>query len=98
MTFQDKQVQQCYDRNLARGNDDDAELGEVHALIATYDYFVMLEGPRSARVHETIDCLLLTRIRPALRSWYHRPGANMDSAAIKFRDQLNHLTGDFLEK
>lgn len=97
MTFQDKQLQQCYDRNLAGGSDDYAELREVHALIATHDYFMMLEGPHSARVHETIDHLLSTRIRPALGSWYRRLGVNIDSAAIEFRTQLSRLTGEQFE-
>ena len=90
-------MQQCYDRNLAGKRDDSPELREVHALIDTHDYFLMLEGPHSARVHETIDHLLSTRIRPALQCWYRRTGVRLDSTAIEFRNQLSHLAAERLE-
>ena len=97
MTSRDKQLQQCYDHNLAGQRDDSAELREVHALMDTHDYFLMLEGPHSARVHETIDHLLSTQIRPALRCWYCHSDVQRDSTAIEFRNQLSHLTGERLE-
>jgi hypothetical protein len=97
VTFQDTQLQQCYDRNLAGQRDDSVELREVHALIDTHDCFLMLEGSHSARVHETIDHLLSTRIRLALRGWYCHPGVRMDSTAIEFRNQLSRLAGERLE-
>ncbi|HUE36448.1 MAG TPA: hypothetical protein VMO20_03575, partial [Candidatus Acidoferrum sp.] len=66
-------------------------------LLATYNWFAMLEGTHSARVHETIDRLLSAQIRPALRHWYGRSGLEMDSTAIEFRNQLSRLAGERLE-
>ena len=66
MTFQDSQLQQCYETHLYEGGDSLEDLGPVHALIATHDWFVTLEGNHSVRVHETIDRLLSAPMRPGL--------------------------------
>jgi hypothetical protein len=97
MIFQDTQLQQCYDAHLGKVGNSLGDLGPVYALVATYDWFVMLEGTHSARVHETIDHLLSTEMRPALRHWYGRSGLEMDSIAIEFRNQLSRLSGERLE-
>ncbi len=97
MTFQDMQLQKCYDVHLAEGGSSLEDLGPVYALIATYDWFVTLEGNHSARVHEIIECLLSPEMRLALRRWYGRSDVEMDSAAIEFRNQLSRLAGERLE-
>ena len=97
MNFKDTQLQQCYDRNLLEADDVSGDLRRVRALIATHDLFQMLEGAHSARVHETIEHLLSTRLRPGLRRWYQRSGAETDSAAVEFREQLSRLAGERLE-
>ena len=97
MTFQDSQLQQCYDIHLGKVGNALGDLGPVYALIATYNWFAMLEGPHSARVHETIERLLSTEMRPALRHWYGRSGLKMDFIAIEFRNQLSRLAGERLE-
>ena len=97
MTFHDPQLQQCYDAHL--GNVDAAlgDLGPVYALISTHNWFARLEGAHSARVHETIDCLLSKPMRPALRRWYGRSVIEMDAIAIEFRNQLSRLAGERLD-
>jgi len=97
MTFTDAQLQKCYDRNLADAKDSSAMLRQVRALIGVYDWFQMLEGQHSSRVHEVMDHLLLPELRAGLREWYQRPGAEMNSATIEFRTQLNQLAGEQLE-
>ena len=94
MTFQDVQLQRCYDIHLGKVGDALGDLGPVYALMATYNWFAMLEGAHSARVHETINRLLSTEMRPALRHWYGRSGLEMDSIAIEFRTQLSRLAGE----
>jgi hypothetical protein len=74
------------------------ELCQVRALMATHDWFQMLEGPHSNRVHDMIDLLLLPEFRSGLRRWYRRPGSNLDANAITFRDLLSQLAGEKLEK
>jgi hypothetical protein len=91
------QLQKCYDTHLAKGGNALGDLGPFHALIAMYDWFVMLEGTHSARVHETIEHLLSTAMRPALRHWYGRSGLEMDPVAIEFKNQLSRLAGERLE-
>jgi hypothetical protein len=98
MNFADTQLQACFELYLtgARGVSD--ELREVSALLATHDWFRMLEGPHSPRVQETIEHLLSPPLRPGLRRWYRDPGANLGAAATEFRDQLSQLAGERLEK
>ena len=57
--------------------------------MATHDLFRMLEGPYSARLHETIDHLLSPDMRASLGRWYRRSDAETDSATIGFRDELS---------
>jgi len=98
VNFKDIQLQQCYDRNFREAVDASGNLRQVRALIATHNLFQTLEGSHSTRVHETIEHLLSTRLRPALRQWYRRSGAEMDSATVEFREQLSRLAGEQLEK
>ena|SRR5437868_14328519 len=101
MNFTDPQLQDCYDRNFAAFTGDpggSGELRQVRALIASHDLFRLMEGPHSPRVHEVIEHLLLPGLRPGLRSWYRRSGAETNSAAAEFRDQLNQLAGERLER
>ena len=97
MDFIDPLLQRCYESNFTQAGGFSGELPHVRALIAAHDLFQMLEGPHSARVHETIEHLLLPTLRPVLRSWYQRPGADGDPAAIALRDHLSQLVGEKLE-
>ena len=96
MVFRDRQLQQCYDRNFVEVVGFSGELREVCAVLAVHDFFQMLEGPHSERVHETMELLTSAQFRPALREWYMRCGNDMNAAAIAFRDQLIQLTGEKL--
>ena len=98
MNFTDPQLQKCYESNFAETGGFPDELRQVRALIGVYDLFQMLEGPHSPRVHETIEHLLLPGLRPVLRNWYQRSGAETNPAAVEFRDQLNQLAGERLER
>ena len=98
MRFTDAQLQKCYDQNFAEAKDGSEPLRRVHALMRVYDWFQMLEGQHSSRVHEVMDHLLLPEVRAGLREWYQRPGAEKDSATVDFRTQLNRLAGEQLEK
>jgi hypothetical protein len=97
MTFQDMLLQKCYDAHLGKVGNSLGDLGPIYALIATHNWFAMLEGNHSARVHETIDCLVSAQMRTALRHWYGRSGVQMDSAAVNFRNLLSRLAGERLE-
>ena len=97
MNFIDTQLQACFENNFAEAGGASDELRQVGALIATHDWFQMLEGSHSARVHETIDLLLSPGLRPGLRDWYRRSAAEMSSTGIEFRDHLSRLAGEKLE-
>jgi hypothetical protein len=97
MNFRDRQLQKYYDQSLSEASNVSKDLGPIQALIAMQDVFQMFEGPHSARVHETLEHLLSAQMRPGLRRWYQRPGAQTDPAEVEFRDQLNQLTGERLE-
>ena len=98
MDFTDTQLQSCFELYLteARGLSD--ELREVSALLATHDWFRMLEGSHSSRVQETIERLLSPALRSGLHRWYRHPAAKLGAAAIEFRDQLSRVAGERLEK
>jgi len=99
MNFTDTQLQACFELKLGdQMNGVPADLREVGALIATHDWFRMLEGAHSSRVHETIERLLSPRLRPGLHGWFRRPDSNRGTAAIEFRDRLNQLAGERLEQ
>ncbi len=98
MNFNDNQLQACFERNFAEAKGSSDEARKVGALIATHDLFQMLEGPHSSRVHEAIWLLLLPKLRPGLRAWYRRSGAEINPAAIELRDHLSQLAGERLEK
>lgn len=96
MSFTDTQLQACFERNLADTEATD-ELRQVRALIATHDWFKMLEGPHAQNVHDTIDILLSQELRPALRRWYGRPAASLDgNDAILLRNHLSFLAREKL--
>ena len=97
MKFTDPQLQKCYESNLTAAGGFSDERHQVSALIAAHDLFQMLEGSHSARVHETIARLLLPELRPGLRGWYQRSEADLNPAAVGFRDQLSQLAGERLE-
>ena len=98
MNFDDTQLQACFERNLAEAGGASAELCHVRALIATHDWFRMIEGGHSSRVHETIDHLLSPKLRPGLRDWYRRSGAKMSSTALELREHLSQLAGEKFEE
>jgi hypothetical protein len=98
MNFTDPLLQKCYESNFTQAGGFSSELSHVRALIAAHDLFQMLEGPHSPRVHETIEHLLLPGLRPVLRIWYQRSGAETNPAVVEFRDRLNQLAGERLER
>jgi hypothetical protein len=97
MNFTDTQLQACFELYLTEARGVAAEFREVSALLATHDWFRMLEGSHSPRVQETIERLLSPAVRPGLRRWYRRPDTKLGAAATEFRDQLSQLAGARLE-
>src|SRR5258705_2749823 len=96
MNFTDRQLRECYESALDTlcGFPDDVR--PVRALITAHDWFCLLEGPHSARVHEAIQNLLSPTLRPALRHWYRCFGADTDAQAVEFRNHLSQLAGEKL--
>jgi len=95
--FGDPELQRCYESNLAEIGPSPGQFREIGVLLTVHETFVMLEGAHSARVHETIDHLLLPELRPGLRRWYHQSSATLDSAGLATRDHLSQLAGERLE-
>jgi hypothetical protein len=97
MNFSDSQLQKSYDLNLATIVGSSEEVREVCALIAVHDFFEIIEGPHSARVHEIMDRLLSPGVRAGLRDWYRQCDSQLNASAAAFRDKLNLLSGERLE-
>ena len=97
MNFTDPQLQKCYESNFTGAGGISDEVRQVRALIAVHDLFQMLEGPHSSRVHEAIEHLLLSGLRPELRRWYQRSGGDKDRSAVALRDHLSRLAGERFE-
>ena len=98
VNFTDPQLQRCYESNFAEAHGFSNDLRQVCALIGAHDFFQMLEGNHSSRVHETREQLLLPELRAGLRRWYQRSGADKDQEAVALRDQLSQLAGEKLER
>lgn len=96
VNFTDTQLQACFESNLAETDLAD-DLRQVRALMATHDWFRMLEGGHSQRVQDTIELLLSRELRPDLHRWYRRPGAALDAEGLTLKDQLSRLAGEKLE-
>jgi len=94
MMFRDIQLQQYYARAFVDSVRFSGGLRQVCAVLAVHDFFQMMEGPHSERVHETMEALTSAQLRPALREWYARCGSELDGAAIALRDQLSQLMGE----
>src|SRR4051812_35559590 len=92
VNFSDPQLQKSYDLNLAAVIGSSEEVRQICALIAVHDFFQMIEGPHSARVHEIMEHLLSPGVRAGLRDWYRQRGSQLNAPAAAFRDQLNTLT------
>ena len=96
VTFTDSQLQACFERILADTDATD-ELRQVRALMATYDWFRVLEGPHTQRVQDATDLLLSRELRPSLHRWYARPGACLEGVGVSAtRDHLSQLAGEKL--
>lgn len=97
MNFSELQLEECYARHFTLVAGYSNEMRQVCALIAVHDFFQMMEGPHSARVHEVIEHLLSPKLRSGLRDWYRRCGTKLTPSAIDFREQLSQLAGEHLE-
>lgn len=97
MRFADAQLQKYYDQNFAEAKDGSEQLRQIRTLMGLHNWFQMLEGPHSSRVHEVVDHLVSREARAGLREWFRRPGAKTDPATLEFRKQLNRMTGEQLE-
>jgi hypothetical protein len=91
VNFTDPQLKKYYESTLDEATDFSFVMRQVGALINTHDFFQMLEGPHSARVHETVQHLLSPEMRPGLRRWYLIDDSDTDPSAAAFRDQLGRM-------
>ena len=95
MKFKDPEWERIYELNISSASYiDEIQERQVFALFGIVDWFRGIEGDDSLRLKEAIDHLLSTELRPALRSWYRRFGADMNPTAIQFREQLSLLAGE----
>jgi len=94
MTFRDAQLRQHYERTVSIVQGCPTEERPVCALLDAWHWFHLTEGDASPRATEAIECLLSAELRPALRGWYHRHGADMNPAATEFRDRLSETAGE----
>ncbi len=94
MTFRDGKLQQHCGRAAAVVSSCPPEQLPVLRLLDAWDWFRVTEGEDSPRAVEAIEHLLSAELRPALRQWYQRFGADMNENAIHSRDRLSELAGE----
>jgi hypothetical protein len=94
VTFRDPQLQKHCERAVSLVQGCPPDQIPVCALLDAWHWFHLTEGDASPRAGEAIEHLLSSELRPALRSWYHRFGADMNPAATEFRDRLGQLAGE----
>jgi len=96
--FNDTELQRCYESNLAGAGPAPGELTQISALLAVRTTFAALEGIRSARVHEAVEVLLSSELRPGLRRWYRLTHDSLDEFELELRNHLSNLAGERLEQ
>lgn len=94
MTFRDARLQQHCERAAAVMTGSPPEELQVLGLLDAWYWFGVTEGQDSPRAAEAIEHLLSAELRPALRQWYRRHGADMNENAIRFRDRLSTMAGE----
>jgi hypothetical protein len=94
MKFRDQQLQQHYDKTIVCVSNCPAEQLPILALLDALYWFQLIEGEQSSKVQELLEKLLSPELRPALRAWYQRFGDNINTGALKFREQLSVLAGE----
>jgi hypothetical protein len=94
MTFRDPRLQQHFERAATVVSGCPPEQLPILALLDAWYWFRVTEGEDSPRAPEAIEHLLSAELRPALRQWYLRAGADMNENAIHFRDRLSELAGE----
>jgi hypothetical protein len=94
MIFRDAKLQQHCERTASLMTSCPAEQLPVLGLLDAWYWFSLVEGEKSLRAAEAVEHLLSPELRPALRQWYQRWGADMNENAIRFRDRLSELAGE----
>lgn len=91
MNFTDSQLKKYYESTLEETTDISFVMRQVGAMINTHDYFQILEGPHSARVHVTVQYLLFPEMHLGLRRRYLRTNAYTYASALEFLEQLGRM-------
>ena len=91
MTFRDARLQQHCERATAVAAGCPPAQLPVLGLLDAWYWFRVTEGDDSPRVVEAIEHLLSDELRPALRQWYLRQGADLNENALRIRDYLSVL-------
>ena len=94
MTFRDARLKQHFERATTAVSGCPPELLPVLGLLDAWYWFRLTEGEDSPFAAEAVEHLLSPELRPALRQWYQRWGADMNENAIRFRDRLSELAGE----
>jgi hypothetical protein len=84
MNFTDSQLKKYYESTLEETTDISFVMRQVGAMINTHDYFQILEGPHSARVHVTVQYLLFPEMHLGLRRRYLRTNAYTYASARRY--------------
>lgn len=96
MNFTDPRAGECYKSNFVEVEGQSREKRQVHALMAVHEFISITQGPDSSGVHETVWHLLLPRLRPELRRWYHRSDSGRHAGAVALRSHLSTFLRELL--
>lgn len=96
MKFDDRQLQEHYDKVVRLMHTLPEELRPICALMDAYTWFRLTEGEDDPRVREVVRRLTSLESRPALKQWYSYSGRNINPAAVEFHDTLERLIGEKL--
>jgi len=69
----------------------------IAAVMSTYSFFRITEGPDSTRSQAIIQLLLSKELRSELHLWY-RDDQPMNNAFREFKQKLSNLAGEELGK
>lgn len=96
MTIGDSKLKEHVERVVSIATSVPEQLRLVCGLMDGFDFYSHVVGPDSAQAREALQMLVSEELRPALRQWYKVCGAEMNPAALHFRERLSDLVGERL--
>ena len=96
MRFDDRTLQEYYDRDITRMAALPSELRPICALMDAYGWFTKVDGSQGPRPRAILRHLSAPESRSALRNWCRTFGADMNPTAKELHAMFEQTVGEKL--